>query len=277
MKLKKIILRAGTVLLIIAIAVGAFKIYSDKMPTIKSQISLSCKRDSELFLTAHRGLSSIAPENTAVALIEAGKAGYYAAEFDISPTKDGIWVLMHDGDIDRMTNGTGEVSSYTFEELLDFRIDSGNGIENYPDLQITTLEEALDICEEYSMRAMIEIKGGEPSDMAEVLEIINAKKLKTEPLIIDFNSERLEALRASDNKTELWYLVSSIEDESIEFAKRYNTALAFNFGKIRNYTMLDNAKAADIKLAAWTVDYLPFLDILTAFGVKYITTNRILP
>ncbi len=277
MKLKKIILRAGTVLLIIAIAVGAFKIYSDKMPTIKSQISLSCKRDSELFLTAHRGLSSIAPENTAAALIEAGKAGYYAAEFDISPTKDGIWVLMHDGDIDRMTNGTGEVSSYTFEELLDFRIDSGNGIENYPDLQITTLEEALDICEEYSMRAMIEIKGGEPSDMAEVLEIINAKKLKTEPLIIDFNSERLEALRASDNKTELWYLVSSIEDESIEFAKRYNTALAFNFGKIRNYTMLDNAKAADIKLAAWTVDYLPFLDILTAFGVKYITTNRILP
>ncbi len=277
MKLKKIILRVGTVLLIIAIAAGAFKIYSDKMPTIKSQLSISSKTDSELFLTAHRGLSSIAPENTDAALIEAGKAGYYAAEFDIAPTKDGVWILMHDSDIDRMTNGTGEVSSYTFEELLDFRIDSGNGIENYPDLQIITLEEALDICEEYSMRAMIEIKGGEPSDMAGVLEIIKAKKLKTEPLIIDFSSERLEALRASDSETELWYLVSSIGDESIEFAKKHNTAIAFNFSKTRNYTMLDDVKAAGIKLAAWTVDYLPFMDILTAFDVKYITTNRILP
>lgn len=274
MKIIKHIIRTVVILAVIA---GAATAYIKLAPTVKSKHSISSLTDTEYYLTAHRGLSSIAPENTGVALAEAGKAGYYAAEFDIMPTKDGVWILMHDDTLDRTTNGTGEVSSYTYSELLEFNIDSGNGIENYPNLKITTLEEALDICEKYSMRAMIEIKGGDAKDMPAVLETVKSHNLKTEPLIIDFNSERLDALRKADSKIELWYLVSSIEAEDIDFAKVNGTALAFNFGKIRNYTMLDDAKNAGIKLASWTVDCLPFMDILTAFDVKYITTNRILP
>lgn len=273
----KIIKHIIKIVLVIAVIAGAATAYIKLAPTVKSTYSISSLANTEYYLTAHRGLSSVAPENTGAALIEAGKAGYYAAEFDIMPTKDGVWVLMHDDTIDRTTSGTGELSSYTYSELLGFNIDSGNGIENYPDLKITTLEEALDICEEYSMRAMIEVKGGGAADMPAVLEIVKSRNLQTEPLIIDFNSERLEALRNADSEIELWYLVSAIENEDIAFAKAHNTALAFNFGKIRNYTMLDDAKAAGIKLAAWTVDYLPFMDILTAFDVKYVTTNRILP
>lgn len=273
----KTIKRIIIFILILTVIAGALTAYFKFRPTINVKYSLSALTDKEYYLTAHRGLSSIAPENTGVALAEAGKAGYYAAEFDIMPTKDGVWVLMHDDTLDRTTDGEGEVSSYTYSELLEFNIDSGNGIEKYPDLKITTLEEALDICEEYSMRAMIEIKGGEAEDMPAVLEIVKAHNLKNEPLIIDFNSERVEALRKADSEIELWYLVSSIDTEDIDFAKANSTALAFNFGKIRNYTMLDEAKDAGIKLAAWTVDWLPIMDILTAFDVKYITTNRILP
>lgn len=273
----KIIKRIIKILLVLAVIIGAAAAYLKLTPAINVKYSVSALTDKEYYLTAHRGLSGIAPENTGAALIEAGKAGYYAAEFDIMPTKDGVWVLMHDDTIDRTTDGTGEVSAYTYSELLEFNIDSGNGIENYPDLKITTLEEALDICEEYSMRAMIEIKGGEAEDMPAVLEIVKAHNLKNEPLIIDFNSERVEALRKADSKIELWYLVTSIEAEDIDFAKAHDTALAFNFGKIKNYTLLDDAKAAGVKLAAWTVDWLPVMDILTAFDVKYITTNRILP
>lgn len=274
MKITKHIIRT---VLILAVIAGAVTAYIKFVPTVKSKYSITSLSGSEYHLTAHRGLSGIAPENTAAALVEAGKAGYYAAEFDIMPTRDGVWVLMHDDTLDRTTNGTGEVSSYTYAELLELNIDSGNGIENYPDLKITTLKEALDICDEYSMRAMIEIKGGEAEDMPAVLEIVKAHNLQNEPLIIDFNSERLEALRKSDSEIELWYLVSAIEDEDIDFAKAHNTSLAFNFGRLQNFTMLDDAKAAGIKLASWTVDYLPFMDILTLFDVKYITTNRILP
>ena len=273
----KFLKRAVIAVAVIGILFGGFKVYFEAMPTANSRFMISSRSGKEFYLTAHRGLSGIAPENTCQAISEAGKAGYYAAEFDIMPTKDGVWVLMHDDTVDRMTDGTGEVSSFTYEELLELKIDSGNGIENYPKLRINTLEEALLKCEDYSMRAMIEIKGGEPEQMAQVLEIVEAANLKTEPLIIDFDSERLEELRALDGDMELWYLVSKIDEEDIEFAKQHNTALAFNFGKIRNYGMLSDAKNAGIKLAAWTVDILPVADFLISIGVNYITTNRILP
>ncbi len=277
MKIRRIFKHTLIAVVIIGILAGGLKIYFEAIPAADSKYMISSHKGKEFYLTAHRGLSGIAPENTDIALLEAGKAGYYAAEFDIMPTKDGKWVLMHDDTVDRMTNGTGELSSFTLEELLEMKIDGGNGVDNYPELRICTLENALTVCEDYSMRAMIEIKGGKPEDMASVLEIIKSFNLKTEPLIIDFNSERLEALRSLDSEMELWYLVSKIESEDIEFAKKHNTALAFNFGKIKNYTMLKDAKEADIKLAAWTVDILPVADILVTLGVNYITTNRILP
>ncbi len=277
MNLKKHLKRIAAVIIVIVLLVSFPFVYPKFNKTADSADSFSARNGKEFYLTAHRGLSGIAPENTEPAIIEAGKAGYYAAEFDISITKDGRWVLMHDKTVDRMTDGTGEVNSFTFEEIQKLRIDSGNGISNYDNLKITTLEEALSICEEYSMRAMIEIKGGEPEDMASVLEVVKSANLKNEPLIIDFNSDRVEALRELDSEIELWYLTKKISDESIEFAKTNGTALAFKCQKLINYKMLAKVKTEGIKLAAWTVDFIPLADILISLGVKYITTNRILP
>ncbi len=271
--MKRIIKIIAVIVLIIAV----FNIIERIVPTISADLSISALTDKTQYFTAHRGLSNVAPENSAPALVEAGKAGYYAAEFDIVPTKDGVWILMHDDTVDRMTDGEGNVSDFTYAEIMELKIDSGNGIKNYPDLKIITLEEALDICEEYSMRAMIEVKGGNPEDMAAVLEIIKGKNLSVEPLVIDFNSERLSALRNADSGIELWYLVSKISDESIDFAEENNTAIAFNHKRIANFFKIDDVKNKGITCAAWTVDRLPAADILCFLGVEYITTNRILP
>lgn len=262
---------------ILFVLIGFFWAVEDVFPTISADLSISALTEKTVNLTAHRGLSNVAPENTAPAIVEAGKAGYYAAEFDIAPTKDGVWILMHDDTVDRMTDGEGKVSDFTYAEIMELKIDAGKGSDNYPDLKIATLEEALAICEEYSMRAMIEVKGGNSEDMAALLEIVKSKNLKNEPLIIDFNSERLVALRNADSDFELWYLVSKISDESIAFAEENNTAIAFNHKKFANLFRVDDVKDKGIICAAWTVDRLPAIDILCALGVEYITTNRILP
>ena len=271
--MKKIIKILIPIILVIALFFGAEMIF----PTISSGLSFTALSGKTVYYTAHRGLSNVAPENTAPALVEAGKAGYYAAEFDIVPTKDGVWVLMHDDTVDRMTNGEGKIGDYTYAEISELKIDAGNGIKNYPDLRICALDEALEICEEYSMRAMIEVKGGNPEDMAGLIETVNGKNLTVEPLIIDFNSERLEALRKADAEIELWYLVSKISDEKIAFAEENSTAIAFNHKKTANLFRIDDVNGRGIKTAAWTVDRLPAADILCALGVEYITTNRILP
>ena len=272
-KAKKILIAFATVIIFLGISVGV----GFGAKRISSNLTLSGLFNTEFYLTAHRGFSSIAPENTAPALIEAGKAGFYAAEFDIQPTADGRWVLMHNDEIDKMMDGEGEVKNFTYAQLLEMNIDAGKGIENYPDLKISTLEEALDICIEYSMRPMIEVKGGEPEDMQSVLDVINAKGVKDTAIIIDFNSDRVSAMRALDADIEIWFLMNKITDEIMEFVKENNTGIGFNFGIPQNYFYINQAKAEGITLGSWTVD-IPFIvDVLNAAGVDYITTNKILP
>ncbi len=270
---KKLLIAFAVIIILLGISVG----YGFGAKKISSNLTLSGLFNTEFYLTAHRGLSSIAPENTTPALIEAGKASYYAAEFDIIPTADGVWVLIHDDTVDRTMDGEGEVEKLTYDELKEMTIDGGKGIENYPDLKISTLEEAIDICTEYSMRPMIEIKGGTADDMQSVLDIVNAKGVKDSAIIIDFDEDRLSAMRALDGDIVLWHLTNKITDETMEFAKKNNTGIGFNFGIPQNYFFINRAKAEGITLASWTVD-IPFIvDILNAAGVDYITTNKILP
>lgn len=264
------------IIISVCIIIAMILVYTNAVDTVKSQLSLSSLTGREFYLTAHRGLSSVAPENTAAALEQAGKAGYYAAEFDISPTSDGVWILMHDDTVDRMTDGEGEISSFTYEEISELKIDNGNGIEDYPDEKIITLEDAISICRKYSMRPMIEVKGGSPEDMRSVINAVRMSGVE-DALIIDFDADRIKELRRLDSEIELWYLVSKGNEDTVEFAEENNTAIAFNHKKLVNYRMIKSAKQEGITLAAWTVDYLPLTDILTALGVKYITTNRILP
>lgn len=245
--------------------------------TVPAQRSLTGLFDKEYHLTAHRGLSSVAPENTAPAIEAAGKAGFYAVEFDIMPTKDGVWILNHNDTVDHMTDGEGEVSAFTYDEICSLTVDNGNGIENYPDLRFTTFEHALTLCAQYGMRAMVEVKGGTPEDMASMLEVLKASPAYENALIIDFNRERIEKVRELDRDTQLWYLLNHITEEDIAFAENSNMGLAFNFGNADNYKMLKAAKAKNITLAAWTVDFPPAMDFLSMFGVNYITTNKIVP
>ena len=272
-KAKKILIAFVIVIIFLGVSVGV----GFGAKRISSNLTLSGLFNTEYYLTAHRGFSSIAPENTAPALIEAGKAGFYAAEFDIQPTADGVWVLMHDDEIDKMMDGEGEVKNFTYAQLLEMNIDAGKGIENYPDLKISTLEEAIDICIEYSMRPMIEVKGGKPEHMQSVLDIINAKGVKDTAIVIDFDGDRLSAMRALDADIELWFLTNKITDETMEFVKANNAGIGFNFGIPQNYFYINDAKREEITLASWTVD-IPFVvDVLNAAGVDYITTNKITP
>ncbi|MBR3955901.1 MAG: hypothetical protein IKJ63_10565 [Clostridia bacterium] len=245
--------------------------------TVSAERSLAGLFNTEIYFTAHRGLSAVAPENTAPAIEEAGKAGFYAAEFDIMPTKDGVWIVNHDDTVDKMTDGEGEVCSFTYDEIVQLTIDNGNGVENYPDLHFTTFENALAICEEYGMRAMVEVKGGTPEDMQSMLDVLKASPAYENALVIDFNEDRIAKVRELDKEIELWYLINHITEEDIAFAEENNMGLAFNFGFADNYKMLKTARQKGITLASWTVDFPPVVDWLRLFGVKYITTNKILP
>lgn len=69
-------------------------------------------------LVAHRGGSGLKPENTLAAFLDAD-ALWRAdmIELDVHATADGHCVVIHDGTVDRTTNGTGPVAAMTLAEL----------------------------------------------------------------------------------------------------------------------------------------------------------------
>lgn len=93
-------------------------------------------------VSAHRGDSFNAPENTIPAFRLAVKKGAPQIELDIHMSRDGKLVLMHDDTVDRTTNGKGRVEDLTFSELR--ALDAGSWFgPKFAGTQIPTLEEAL--------------------------------------------------------------------------------------------------------------------------------------
>jgi len=72
----------------------------------------------------HRGNRAHAPENTIESFAQAVSLGADAIEFDVRVTADGIPVVHHDATVNRTTDGTGEISRMTFDELKE--LDAGS-------------------------------------------------------------------------------------------------------------------------------------------------------
>ncbi len=104
-------------------------------------------------LCAHRGFSTVAPENSMPAFGAAVALGAEEIEFDIWATKDGVLVSCHDDTLERVSNGQGKIYEHTYEELkaLDFGVKHG---ERFRGLRIATFE---DILKKFSARAIMNI------------------------------------------------------------------------------------------------------------------------
>ncbi len=91
---------------------------------------------------AHRGFSTIAPENSMPAYGAAVAMGADEIELDLWPTKDGEIVSCHDSHLDRVSTGTGKLTDYTLAELeqLDFGIKFG---EKFKGMKILKFEDIL--------------------------------------------------------------------------------------------------------------------------------------
>ena len=93
-------------------------------------------------LCAHRGFSTVAPENSLPAFGSAVALGATEIEFDLWWTKDGEIVSIHDATLDRVSNGKGKVFDHTYEELLKLDFGSKTG-KHFAGLKILRFEEIL--------------------------------------------------------------------------------------------------------------------------------------
>jgi len=93
-------------------------------------------------ICAHRGACVSHPENTLPAFAEAIRLGVHQIEFDVYLTKDKQCVVIHDGSVDRTTDGSGKVSELTLAEIR--RLDAGSWKNaKFAGVKVPTLRETL--------------------------------------------------------------------------------------------------------------------------------------
>ena len=164
---------------------------------------------------AHRGCSRLYPENTLLAFEKAAAVqGLTGIELDIHLTRDGRMVVCHDERVDRTTDGTGEIRSFSLIELKQLKIDAGNG--RYE--QIPTIEEVLDLLDGRMRDGLllnIELKNNVfPYEGMEekIVELIHSRGLRDRVVYSSFSALSLERLRGIDPDAEIGILDTKVSD-----------------------------------------------------------------
>ena len=272
---KKIFIPIGIILLIVAIFCA---INLGKSPISSKFVLASHGAEPQQFI-AHRGFSSVYPENTLPAIEGAIENDFYGVEFDIHTTKDGVWILNHDTTIDKMTDGSGEIAEMTFDELQQFTIDNGNGIENYKNLKLPKFEDALKLIKESTVVPYIEIKGYDPVAFQTLIDLIDNYGFSDKAVIISFDMEALFGIREIDKDIKLMFITNELTMEDVNTClNNGNIGIDINGGlTFKTTKQVKFAQENGLDCAAWTVDLPVFRDLMNAFGITKITTNRIKP
>lgn len=224
---------------------------------------------ADLFIWAHRGASQAAPENTMAAFRAAEEAGADGIELDVHLCRDGVPVVIHDESVDRTTDGSGAVGSYSLRELR--KLDAGRWFSPvFSGEAVPTLEEVL-AWAEGRVRLNIEIKSSRAGEavLAQLASFPQARVL-----VSSFDHGLLEHLRHISSDLPLAFLCESpLWRRSLRRAVACG-AESFHPRRDRvSRAMTAACRREGLGVMPWTVDNVRQLWPLLRLGINGIFTN----
>lgn len=230
--------------------------------------------EDPVYLTAHRGLHALAPENSLPSFEEAVNNGYYSAECDIQLTKDKEWVVIHNAEVDGRFCQYGKIADLTLEELKTFSYNWGANLWKYRDSRIPTLEEYLDVFVGTSTRPQIEIGIPDMEYLGDIVKAIEEKGLVSQAIVLTYNTKQLAAIHELNPDIELWYLVDEMTAEAIAESKAIgdNVWLSASYDK-NTEENIKLALSENVNFSLFTVNTLEEAKALYDMGVRYIETD----
>jgi glycerophosphoryl diester phosphodiesterase len=228
---------------------------------------------------AHRGFSAAAPENTLAAVRMGMEAGADGCEFDVATSRDGVAVLMHDGTVDRTTNGKGKVADLTAAQLAKLDAGSWRG-KAFVGEPVPTLLAVLKAMKGTDCQAVIEIKAD--GIAAPIVEAVRSADMVGSSCVISFKDKALTDMCALEPRLPRVLVVGGERKgpPAQSAAALANRAAACKASILDlHYATLSPALITDLrrrgfKVWCWTVNDLPVLDALARWGVDGITTDR---
>lgn len=229
----------------------------------------------------HRGYSAGAPENTLPAYILSKKKGFKYAECDVAFTSDGIAVLLHDDTIDRTSDGSGSISSLTYEQLLTYDFGSWFSSE-YAGTKIPTFEEFIKLCKHIDLHPYIELKSSgnyTQEQITSIVDMVKAMGMKGRVTYISFNADFLGYVKTADSSARLGYLSSTVGDSVLTTVTSLRTGTNEVYAGIKYSVLSDvfinNCIDANIPLEIWTVNDVTYIKSMNGY-ISGVTSDSLI-
>jgi len=242
-----------------------------------------------VLVMAHRGGRGLWPENTLYAFQRAWELGVDVLEMDLHSSSDGVLVVMHDGTVDRTTDGTGPIQDYTLEELKEldagYRWTADDGA-TFPyrgqGITVPALEELFQALPEAPMN--IEIKQSQPSMVAPLCDLVRGYGRTERVLVASFDQETIRAFRevcpevastAGEDEVRVLYVLSRAWLGRIYSAPAEAAQVPEYFGDLHVVTprFLAAAHGRRMEVHVWTVNQPNDLQRMLDLGVDGIITD----
>ncbi len=218
---------------------------------------------------AHRGASSLAPENTMAAFKAAEAAGAQGLELDVHLSRDGVPVVLHDETLERTTDGRGAVKRFRLRELQQLDAGSWYGPE-FAGESLPTLSDVLSWAED---RMLINIEIKTASAATAVLELL-ADFPRARILVSSFNHRLLGKLAQLAPELALGVLVDSpFWRLALKRAVRCGARSLHPRQDLVSRAMMQACRRQGLAVYPWTVDDPGRLSTLLRMGADGVFTN----
>lgn len=204
----------------------------------------------DVAVTAHRGASLQAPENSMSAFRAAHEAGADFVELDVQRTRDGAIVVFHDGDLMRMGGDPRKVKNLTLAEIQAIDIGTRRGAA-YAGERVPTLAEVIDYARG-RFRINIELKYNvpDPGLAPAVIALLRQQDFLEDIVITSLDHAALRQveriLPAIDTGLIVTAAVGNVTKTDTDFVS-LNAARA-------TASLVDQARIAGKQVHVWTVN-----------------------
>ena len=174
---------------------------------------------NDIEIVVHRGANHLAPENTRAAAQACIDMGVQYVEVDVRMSQDGVFYIMHDGEVDRTTDGTGTLAQMNAAEID--ALDAGSWFSpEFKGEHVPRLKEYLEWIKGKA-KVYFDVKGG---DMEKLVALIRETGFEKDCFFWFGDKKVLDEFHSHGKELQL--KINAYTPKAVKYAvKRYNVAI----------------------------------------------------
>ena len=187
--------RHPIMVLLIIVIIGAVICFTYIFNNYFDEIFISKKMPN---IIAHRAGGNEGNENTIGGVLKAVELGAYGSEIDVQRTKDGHYVINHDGTFERVAGVNKKPEEMTLNEIKELRVG---------DEPVATIEDMLDTSHE-KIVLFVELKGNSADNkMADdMVRMIKERNMQDEVVLISLKYDLIDYIEDTYTDIQTGYL-----------------------------------------------------------------------